>query len=305
MITKEPSAVAPKSGPRKWARIRKIGLRVLAAGATLYVGMTLFALAIESDVVFDASRPDQEWIDKPDPSIQDVTLHSADGAMHAWYCAPERPDAAILVCHGNAGNLSFRGHNMVELRKRFNAAIMVFDYPGYGLSEGEPSERGCYAAADAAFDWLVQEKGFQPQQIIVYGESLGGGVAVDIASRRPVSALVLVNTFANLPEVAQRIYFWLPAVALMRNRFDSEKKIHSVQAPIFITHGTGDRLIPFEHSLRLLAQARSPKEFLAREGKGHRDPLSDEELDCIHAFLITHSQLPGETPPMGFASATP
>ena len=288
--------------PQSWGRrIRRYALRTLGSAAIFYVLMTGFMLAIEKDLVYDPSRPDQEWVDKPDACIQDVTLHTADGAMHAWYCAPEKPDAVVLMCHGNAGNLSFRGQGVLNYRKRFNSAIMVFDYPGYGLSDGEPSERGCYASADAAYDWLTRGKRFRPEQIIVYGESLGGAIAVDLASRRQISALILVNTFANLPEIAQRIYYWLPVTMLMHNRFDSEGKIHDVRAPIFFTHGTVDQLIPYEHCLRLFARANNPKELLKREGKGHLDPLSEDALNRIHTFLIKNGKLPGHGFPDGLA----
>src|SRR5262249_21922122 len=158
------------------------------------------------------------------------------------------------------------------------------------------------ASADAAYDWLIHERGFRPEQIIVYGESLGGAIAVDLASRKQISSLILVNTFANLPEIAQRIYYWLPVTMLMHNRFDSERKIHDVRAPIFFTNGTVDRLIPYEHSLRLFARANNPKELLKREGKGHPAPLSDDALQRIHPFLIKNGKLPGHGSPAGLAS---
>jgi fermentation-respiration switch protein FrsA (DUF1100 family) len=272
--------------PRRWLRRAALGVFLISVLALLgYGGVVLYMLQIEPSLVYYPSRPDQEWIDKPNPCIQDITLHTGDGAMHAWYCAAEKPDAVLLMCHGNAGNLSIRGNGMLDYRRRFNSSIMVFDYPGYGLSEGQPTETGCYAAAEAAYDWLI-EKGFKPEQIIVYGESLGGGVAVDLASRKTVAALILVNTFANLPEVAQRIYYYLPVTLLMHNRFDSESKIARCRAPIFLTHGTKDQLIPPDHSRRLLEKIAAPREYLLRQGKGHEDPLGPEVLDQIHTFLV-------------------
>lgn len=285
-----PRIRSPRGLIRRCAKWAFIASAVILLGYGLVV---LYMLEIEPQLVFDPSRPEREWIDKPDACIQDLTLQTADGAMHAWYCPAEKPDAVMLLCHGNAGNLSIRGGGMLDYRRRFNASIMVFDYPGYGLSEGRPTEDGCYAAADAAYDWLVREKGFKPEQIILYGESLGGGVAVELASRRTVSALILVNTFANLPEVAARQYPWLPVTLLMRNRFDSEGKIGRCPAPIFLTHGTTDRLIPPDHSQRLLDQITAPRECLLREGKGHEDLLGSEVLDMIRVFLVQHGRLPG------------
>ena len=225
--------------------IRRAG-RILAVSSgvalLVYLTLCLFMAWYEPHLVYLCCRPCEEWHDKPNAAIQDVTLRTKDGALHAWYHPVNKPDAVLLMCHGQAGNLTARGQGLPELSREFNAAVMVFDYPGYGISEGEPTEAGCYAAADAAYDWLLREKGFEPQQIIIYGESLGGGVAIDLASRRQHAALLLVNTFTTLPEVAQRMYRWVPVIPIMQNRFDSESKIASCRSPIFITHGTADSL---------------------------------------------------------------
>jgi pimeloyl-ACP methyl ester carboxylesterase len=239
-----------------------------------YASIIVYMLSIETDLVYHPTRPDQEWQDKPTTSIQDITLHSQDGALHAWYCPVEKPDAVFLMCHGNAGNLSIRGQSLPTYAKRFRSAFFMFDYPGFGLSDGKPSEKGCYAAADAAYDWLINAKGFKPEQIIIAGESLGGAVAVDLASRRPCSGLILTHTFASLPSVAQRLYSWLPVDLLMVNRFASEDKIDRIHVPVFVAHGESDDIIPFSQAESLYAKVRSAKEFLLRPGKGHFDPRS-------------------------------
>src|SRR5260221_21583 len=159
--------------------IRRTARRVaIGSGVTLmvYLGMCLFMAWYEPHLVYLCCRPCDEWHDKPSADIQDVTLRTQDGALHAWYHPVTNPDAVLLLCNGQGGNLTCRGQGLPEFSKRFNAAALVFDYPGYGISDGEPSEAGCYAAANAAYDWLIREKGFKPQQIIIYGESLGGGV---------------------------------------------------------------------------------------------------------------------------------
>src|SRR5207248_5963463 len=123
--------------------------------------------------------------------------------------------------------------------------VLIFDYPGYGRSEGSPSEAGCYAAAEAAYAWLVQTQQVPPGQIILYGGSLGGGVAVELARRQPHRALILVSTFTSIPDMAQQLYPWLPARWLVRNRFDSLAKIGQCTQPVFIAHGTADGLLPY------------------------------------------------------------
>ncbi len=278
------------------SRAARLMIRMLKWTALLvfiaYVSVVVYMLSIENQLVFHPTRPDQEWHDKPTANIQDVTLHSEDGALHAWYCPIEKPDAVFLMCHGNAGNVSARGQSLPGYAKRFNASFVMFDYPGYGLSEGKPSERGCYAAADAAYDWLIREKGFKPEQIVIAGESLGGAVAVDLASRRNCSALILTHTFANLPSVAQRLYEWLPVSLFMQNRFDSESKIDRIHVPIFVAHGMCDDIIPIEQAETLFAKATSAKQFLARPGKGHFDPLEALDLDKIANFLERNGVLP-------------
>lgn len=288
-LPKRPRLRVPRRSIRRAARVA-----VLSSGFTLLVYSALCAVMVwsEPDLVYLSSRPDEEWIDKPSAAIQDITLRTRDGALHGWYLPVKNADAVLLLCHGQAGNLTARGQVLPDFSRLFNAATLVFDYPGYGISEGKPTESGCYAAADAAYEWLVREKGFTPEQIIIYGESLGGGVAIDLASRKPHAALLLVNTFTDLPAVAQRLHRWVPVGLLMTNRFDSESKIAHCRAPVFITHGTADRLIPFEHSLRLFEKMTCPKEHLAREGMDHTDPLSSDSLNQIRDFLVRHGCLP-------------
>src|SRR5262249_13155038 len=151
------------------------------------------------------------------------------------------------------------------------------DYPGYGKSSGAPSERGCYAAADAAHAWLTERAGIAEDHILICGASLGGGVAVDLASRHPRHrALILIKTFTSAPDVGAGVYPWLPVRWLMRNRFDSLAKLDRCRQPIFITHGTADTVIPFAHSERLYQAAHEPKHFLRIEGMDHNDPLPEQ-----------------------------
>lgn len=277
---------------RRFMRRASVAAAALCAFLLGGYGVTvLVMLQIEPSLVYMPSAPDQEWENKPDPRIEDVSFTTSDGKMHGWYLPAEKPEAVLLLCHGTAGNLSARGQGLPEYSRRYRSSIFVFDYPGYGYSEGKPTEKGCYEAAQAAYDWLRTQHQFRPEQIVIYGESLGGGIAVDLASRNTCGALILVHTFANLPEVAQAQYPWLPVTLLMRNRFDSEAKIGSVKAPLFITHGTADRLIPFEHSMRVYNNAVGPKVHIPREGKDHLDPLNPEMLDRICDFLTTHGPL--------------
>jgi len=226
------------------------------------------------------------WLDSPPNETMEVYLTTAQGVkIHArWFPRPGA-DEAILLCHGNAGDLSGRGNMCVRLRDSLDRSVLVIDYPGYGFSSGRPSERGCYEAATAAIDWLASERGIPTTRVIPYGESLGGGVATELASRYPTRALVLVRTFTSLPAVAKSIVPFLPTNLLMRNRFDSLSRIPTLECPVFVAGATRDKLVPYAHSRTLFDAARSPKTFLALEGLEHNDPLPDYFLPALRKFL--------------------
>jgi fermentation-respiration switch protein FrsA (DUF1100 family) len=221
--------------------------------------------------------------------VQDVALTTQDGiAIHAWWWPTPGARDAILYCHGNAGNLSHRGEVMGKLRELLGASVLIFDYPGYGKSAGKPSEQGCYQSADAAYDWLIQAQKIPAGNILIYGGSLGGGVAVDLASRREHRAVVLFNTFTSAPDVGRSLYPWLPVRWLMRNRFDSLNKIGNCHKPVFIAHGTADALIPFRLGKELFEAANEPKMFFAIDGGDHNSALPAHCFQQLREFLAEH-----------------
>ena len=167
--------------------------------------------------------------------------------------------------------------------------MLLVDYPGYGKSGGKASEAGCYAAADAGYDWLTEEKKVTAGRILIYGGSLGGAVAVDVASRRPLRALILVSTFTTFPDVAQNQYPFLPARWLVRNRFDSFDKIRRVDRPVFVAHSDADTLIPFDMGRRLFAAANEPKEFFTMHSEPHHDGGNLEAFVACARFLEEHA----------------
>ena len=170
-------------------------LRWLAYPSLAYLGLIGMLLLIENRLLFRPASPAERWIAPPVADIQDIDLTSSDGTrLHAWWCPAKDSDVAILYCHGNAGNLSYRGGSIAKLRDRLGVSVLIIDYPGYGKSEGAPTEPGCYAAADAGYDWLTNEKQIAPKKLILFGASLGGGVITQLASRREHRALILVKT---------------------------------------------------------------------------------------------------------------
>jgi fermentation-respiration switch protein FrsA (DUF1100 family) len=254
------------------------------------VGVLVVLLLLENYLVYPATTAAQHWMDPPpNVEIQDVELVSASGVkLHGWWLPHPTSDRTLYILHGNAGNLSHRGATMVGLRDILDTAVFIIDYPGYGKSAGSPSEAGCCEAATAGYDWLTQTQNRDPKRLVLYGESLGGGVAVDLASRKPNGALVLLKTFTSLPDVAQGRFPWLPVRYLMRNKLPSIDRIGEVKSPIFIAHGDVDSVIPYELGERLFAAAPEPKTFVRLPGQDHNDKLDAAFFVPLKQFLDTN-----------------
>jgi fermentation-respiration switch protein FrsA (DUF1100 family) len=246
-----------------------------------------------SSFVFRPVPYTQDW-QPPPPSlrVEDLDLASARGAsIHAWWAKPPgwTPEqGAVLYCHGNAGNLSHRGEGLRRWVDRFGIGVLIFDYPGYGKSTGLPTEEGCYAAANACYDFLTTVIQVPPEKLLIYGGSLGGAVAIDIASRRTPRALILVSAFSSLADMARKQFPWLPTRWLVRDQWDNLNKIHLTGGPVFIAHGTADRVVPFTQGLRLFAAASEPKHFLPLQGYDHKHTPGPEFYEALNRFLKDH-----------------
>jgi fermentation-respiration switch protein FrsA (DUF1100 family) len=241
---------------------------------------------LESRLIFKPVTAAERWQDPPDAAIEDVNFTSADGtAIHGWWLAQPGCDQALLLCHGNYGNVSDRGQSLVRLRNLLGCSVLIFDYPGYGKSAGRPSEESCYASAESALAWLQQQKGVPTERVLIYGESLGGGVAVEMAKRHRVRGLVLVKTFTTLPAVAKRMYPWLPVYTLMRTRFDNVSKIADCHCPVFMTSAANDSLVPLALGQELFQAAAEPKRFFTLDGQDHADRIPDECFNDLVTFL--------------------
>ena len=194
----------------------------------------------------------------------------------------------MLYCHGNGGNVAYWADAARPLHDRVGVSVMLFDYRGYGRSEGTPSEAGVLADARAARAWLAQREGIAESQIVLMGRSLGGGVAVDLAAADGARALVLESTFTSLPDVAQTMFPLLPVRLLMQTKLNSEKKIANYHGPLLQSHGTADRLIPYSIGRRLFDAANQPKQFVPIPNGDHNDPQNEEYYRTFSTFLDTY-----------------
>jgi fermentation-respiration switch protein FrsA (DUF1100 family) len=209
--------------------------------------------------------------------FEEVRLRTSDGlTLHGWFLpagtASNGTGAVILFCHGNGGNISHR-LPVYEVLLETGASVLAFDYRGYGQSEGTPGEEGTYRDAEAALEWLVN-RGFAPTQIIAFGESLGGGVATELARRHRLGGLVLQSTFTSIPDVGAELFWWLPVRWLGSIAYDTHKKLPRVQSPVVIMHSREDRLVRFHHAEKNYAAAKEPKWLVELQGD-HNDALDD------------------------------
>jgi hypothetical protein len=261
--------------------------RALRVVLVIYLGCLLLLMWFEESLIyFPSRRPAGVW-NPPGLAIEDAWFTAEDGVdLHGWYLPHENPQAAVLFAHGNAGNITHRADVLRRLHAELSASVLLFDYRGYGRSEGEPNEAGVLADARAARAWLAERAGLEQNQIILMGRSLGGGVMVDLAARDGARALVLESTFTSLPDVAAIHYPMFPVRLLMRNRLASRDKIAEYRGPLLQSHGDADRTIPLKLGQALFDAARSPqKEWFTVPRGDHNDPQPAEWYAALKDFV--------------------
>jgi uncharacterized protein len=206
--------------------------------------------------------------------FEECDLLASDGvALDAWFLpAPGgRPRApTVLLCHGNAGNISHRLDRAVLMQKRLGVDLMLFDYRGFGRSDGSPSEEGTYRDALAAYRYLAETRGVEPERLFLMGESLGAAVALELALQCPAAALVLEAPFTSIAAMAKVVYPFLPP-SWVRTRYDNLAKIPRLGLPLAIVCGRRDETVPFAQGRALYDAAPEPKRFVALERGGHSD----------------------------------
>ncbi len=204
-------------------------------------------------------------------TYEDVVFTASDGVqLHGWY-VPGSRDLTFLWFHGNAGNISHRLGNLKEMHDELAVNIFIFDYRGYGQSQGTPSEQGTYFDAKAALVYLRAREDVPMDQIVYYGRSLGGALAVELATQEPPYGLVLESSFPSVPYVARKSSPFLPLWWLLRTKYDSVARVPHLQVPLLQIHGDIDDTVPLEAGRALFEAANTPKEFYVISGADHND----------------------------------
>ena len=242
----------------------------------MYVGVCLAMMLLERRLVYQP--PPRRFAPLTSSSCEDVWFSAADGTkLHGVFFPAPESQTVVLYCHGNGEDVAQGLSLGNRLRSQLGANVFLFDYRGYGRSDGTPDEDGVLQDGLAAQRWLAERSQCRPDQIVLIGRSLGGGVATNLAARQGARGLVLQNTFADMSATAATHYPWLPVRWLMRNRYPSEQRISTYQGPLLQSHGTADRLVPYSHGRRLFDACPSEdKQFFTIEGGGHNDPEPPE-----------------------------
>lgn len=223
---------------------------------------------------------------------QDVRLSTVTGeGLHGWF-VPGDGETTLLWFHGNAGNIGGRVDNLLMLHDALGVSVFIFDYRGYGESEGTPSEAAMYEDAEAALEFLRSEKGLDPaESVVLFGRSLGGAVAVEMAARHRVRGVIVESTFTSVRDMARKAYPFLPSrllVRMLESRFDALSRIPEVRSPVLVLHGDRDDLVPVELGRKLFDAANEPKSFYLIEGASHNDTHlvgGRQYLDALRAFI--------------------
>jgi len=255
----------------------------------LIVAGIIFYPLIENSIVF---HPDRQLDDSPahwDLFYKDIQFLTPGGqSLHGWFFPLSEKSPVLIFCHGNAGNISHRIENVKFLVSK-GISVFLFSYRGYGKSSGRPSEQGIYIDGIAAYDYLTKVEKISPDRIAIFGRSLGGSVAIEVALQRKATCLIIESTFTSIKDMARTIPLFFIFSPFLPHHYNNISKIANVSIPKLILHGDNDNIVPFSMGKKLFAQAIEPKFFLPIQGAGHNDTYvvgGENYFDAIVNFIL-------------------
>ena len=230
------------------------------------LALNLFMYFQQSQMIFypmhDMRQTSVDW----GLEYEDIAFQTSDGVLlNGWYIPHKSSKQVLLFFHGNAGNISHRRES-VEIFHRLGLNVFIIDYRGYGKSQGKPDERGLYLDASAAWHYLSKERGYTADNILIFGRSLGGAVAADLASRVPARGLLLESTFSSAKDFSRLVFPLLSHLLLMRYDFNSAMKVSKVDYPVLVLHSSDDEIMPFPLGKKVYQSANQPKRFVEMKG---------------------------------------
>ena len=265
----------------------QVGRYMLLFGLVLYLILAIYMAMFQSRFVYYPTyeierNPRDIYIE-----YEYIDFKSTDGtALTGWFIPAPEQKGVILFCHGNGGNISHR-LDTISILNKLGLSTFIFDYRGYGQSDGKPSEKGTYNDAEAAWLYLTEERGIPAETIIIHGRSLGGPIAAWLSTKHTPKVCILESTFTSVPDLGSDFYPWLPVRLMSRFHYSTISYIKEITCPILIIHSSEDDLIPYSHGQALFEAAGEPKEFLHIHGS-HNDGyvISRERYSAgLKAFL--------------------
>jgi fermentation-respiration switch protein FrsA (DUF1100 family) len=239
----------------------------------------------ETLLFFPSKYPRGDW-SPAGLEVEDCWFTAQDGTrLHGWYVEHPNPRALVLYAHGNAGNVAQWARVLRLLHKRFQVSVMIFDYRGYGRSEGVPTVKGALLDVRAARLHLAELTKVAPEEIVLWGRSLGGALAIDVAANDGARGLIVESTFSSLRDVALIHYPRAVVDWFIGDELNSVERIQDFQGPLLQSHGTADRLVPLSLARRLFEAANEPKQFTVVEGGDHNSAGGERYLQAVEAFL--------------------
>lgn len=284
--------------PRRRVSIYSVLMAVvIVVGALAYFGLT----SLEPMLMYHPDRVRTPPQAVGLAGVAEVELKTPDGNMVlAWWSRPKPGRPTVLYFHGNGASLANRAHR-IQRFQQVGLGVFVMTYRGYGGSTGKPTERDNVADAKQAYDHLIAA-GIKPHEIVLFGESLGTGIAVQVAAEKEIRGLILDSPYTSMLDLAATHYPILPADLVMKDRYETMRYIEKVRVPLLVVHGEADQVIPIEMGRKVLAAAQVPKEMIAVPGAPHvnHDPLSfDRILVWIGRLYGPASGMGGMTGPGG------
>lgn len=242
---------------------------ILFLTAGIYVFLAVLLFLLQNRMVFLADLPGRTLAGTPQDAglvFEEVSIATSDGLqLHGWFVPADSSEATVLFLHGNAGNISHR-LDSIRIFHELGLDTFIFDYRGYGQSEGKPTEQGTYLDAQAAWDYLVSKRGIAPEQIVIFGRSLGGAVAARLAVENIAAAVIIESCFSSALDMARRLYPFMPARLITRLKYPVHDYVSQLNTPLLVIHSRDDEIIPFSMGQAIFEAGVEPKSFLELSG---------------------------------------
>lgn len=254
----------------KEGKVMSVVITILSIAAAVYIGMGLLLFLMQSRSLYQPLRNVSYTPRNIGLEYEAVSLATPDGQMlAAWYVPADDAKRTVLFCHGNAGNISHR-LDTLRIFNELSLNCLIVDYRGYGQSTGHPTEKGTLIDIRTGFQWLMEEKDIRPEQLILFGRSLGGSIAAIIAKDVNPGAVVLESTFTSFDDIGFHFYPWLPVRWFTRFDYNTLEAVKQIQCPILVIHSPDDEIVPYQFGQQIFEAANDPKQFAELKG-GHND----------------------------------